>query len=85
MVHHNFKNSKVKLTPEAYERQRRDIFERYDWRCASCGKLLPLQRDHIKKRSQGGGDEDANAQPLCYVCHNEKDNVAKSKSKYWNK
>ncbi len=77
-----FKEKKVKLSPEDYRRQRRQLFDNYDWRCANCGRILPLERDHIKKRSQGGGDEYTNAQPLCHKCHNEKDNVAPSKSKY---
>lgn len=75
---------RVRLGPEDYEKQRRELLEKFDYRCAKCGRILPLQRDHIKKRSQGGGDEDENAQLLCLRCHNEKDNVAKSKSKYWN-
>jgi 5-methylcytosine-specific restriction endonuclease McrA len=78
------KPKRVRLSPEEYAKQRTELFEKYGWRCAKCGRLLPLQRDHIKKRSQGGGDEDANAQPLCPECHNSKDNVAKSKSYYWN-
>lgn len=73
----------MRLGSEGYREQRNKILEKYDYRCAKCGRILPLQRDHIQKRSQGGGDEDENAQVLCAQCHNEKDNVAKSKSKYW--
>jgi hypothetical protein len=76
------KPRKTKLGQEEYLAQRKQVFDNFDWRCANCNKILPLQRDHIKKRSQGGGDEIENAQPLCPKCHNEKDNVAKSKSAY---
>ena len=79
------KPKKVKLGQEEYERQRQLIFEKFDWRCSCCGRILPLQRDHIVKRSRGGGDELENAQPLCPKCHDQKDNVAKSKSSYWKK
>lgn len=78
------KPERKRLGQEQYKKQRQEIFERYGWRCACCGRILPLHRDHIIKRSQGGGDEDKNAQPLCSRCHDEKDNKARSKSKYWN-
>jgi 5-methylcytosine-specific restriction endonuclease McrA len=75
---------RIRLNQEEYLTQRQKLFDSFDWRCAKCGKLGPLQRDHIRKRSQGGGDEIENAQPLCPKCHEEKDNVARGKSKYWN-
>jgi hypothetical protein len=80
-----FKKKRVKLSSEEYLRQRIEIFARQGWRCANCGRLLQLQRDHIVKRSQGGGDEPLNAQGLCPRCHEEKDNLPKSKSDYWKK
>ena len=77
------KPRRARLNVVDYLRQRRELCERADWRCANCGRMLPLQRDHIKKRSQLGGDEWDNAQMLCSRCHNQKDNVAKSKSEYY--
>jgi 5-methylcytosine-specific restriction endonuclease McrA len=78
------KPCRVKLGPEDYARHRQEVFEKYNWRCAKCGRILPLTLDHKRKRSQGGGDETGNTQPLCLRCHDEKDNVARSKSKYYN-
>lgn len=78
------KPRRMRLSREDYEAQRKRLLEKYDYRCAKCGRILPLQRDHIQKRSRGGGDEDENAQVLCPRCHDEKDNVARSKSRYWN-
>ena len=78
------KPQRLRLTPKEYAEQRKLLGEMFDWRCAKCGKILPLQRNHIRKRSQLGGDEIENAQLLCIGCHDQKDNVARSKSKYWN-
>lgn len=78
-----FKTRILKLPPDQYALARTQIFERQGWRCACCGKHRPLTLDHKRKRSQLGGDEDSNLQGLCMECHNDKDNVAKSKSKYW--
>jgi 5-methylcytosine-specific restriction endonuclease McrA len=77
------KTIRVKLSEQEYKKQSLEIFERQGWRCAKCGRLKPLTRDHIRKRSQLGGDEESNAQGLCADCHEQKDNVAKSKSRYW--
>jgi len=77
------KPNKTRLSPEEYRAQRKKILERSGYRCEKCGRILPLQWDHKKKRSQGGGDELDNAQALCANCHDQKDNVAKSKSSYW--
>lgn len=76
------KLKRKRVSKEDYLKQCEELFKKFGWRCANCGRILPLQRDHIKKRSQGGGDEMENAQPLCPRCHDEKDNVAKSKSGY---
>lgn len=34
-----------------------------------CGKTGKIDMHHIKRRSQGGGDEDSNLVPLCHECH----------------
>lgn len=77
------KKRRLRLTRQEYLEQRQRVFENAGWRCERCGKIAPLQRDHIRKRSRLGGDETENAQALCPRCHEEKDNVAKSKSRYW--
>ncbi len=39
--------------------------------CRAIGKTtLATVVDHIKPRSQGGGNEQENLQPLCAPCHN---------------
>jgi 5-methylcytosine-specific restriction endonuclease McrA len=78
------KPHRLRLDLNDYNRMKQELFEKYNWRCAKCGRIRPLTLDHKRKRSQGGGDEDGNTQPLCSECHDEKDNVARSKSKYWN-
>jgi 5-methylcytosine-specific restriction endonuclease McrA len=74
MARANFKNKRVKLSREDYEAQKNRIFEKYGWRCARCHQLKPLTLDHKKKRSQLGGDEEDNLQPLCAKCHDYLDN-----------
>jgi 5-methylcytosine-specific restriction endonuclease McrA len=71
------KSRRMRLSAEDYIKQRKALCERSDWRCEHCGRILPLQRDHIKKRSQLGGDEWENAQMLCARCHDRKDNQCK--------
>ncbi len=73
----NFKKKRVKLSREDYDHQREQIFERQDFICKGCGRRRPLTRDHIRKRSQLGGDELSNAQGLCFDCHDKKDNRLK--------
>lgn len=68
------KPTRVRLSPQDYKRQRQLLAERSGWRCAKCGKITGLDRDHIKKRSQLGGDGSDNAQMLCRKCHDRKDN-----------
>jgi 5-methylcytosine-specific restriction endonuclease McrA len=67
------KPKRIRLNREDYREQREALFERQGYRCAICGRIRPLTRDHIVKRSQLGGDEWANAQGLCVECHRDKD------------
>lgn len=51
------------------------LLEDYNSRCAHCGKILTvenMQADHILPRTQGGGDEILNLQPLCEDCNQGK-------------
>ena len=77
------KPKRQKKTAESYKTQTEELLEKAGYRCARCNRFAPLQRDHKVKRSQGGGDENENAQMLCPKCHDEKDNQPKSKSGYW--
>jgi hypothetical protein len=51
------------------------IKEKYDYRCASCGKQEPdvkLSPDHKVPRSRNGSNDLDNWQPLCEQCNNIK-------------
>jgi len=72
-----------RLPPRVQDR----IYERFDGKCAACGR--PLRRghydfDHIKALINGGENRENNYQPLCIVpCHQGKtdeDVAIKSKS-----
>lgn len=41
------------------------------WRCEICGENPATERHHKLRRSQGGGDEQANTMDLCGWCHAE--------------
>ncbi|MEI5998246.1 HNH endonuclease [Paraburkholderia bengalensis] len=44
-------------------------------RCAGCGRVWVANRDqidHVVSLEQGGGNDDANLQPLCDDCHKAK-------------
>lgn len=59
-----FRLSQVQLA-----RQRERVRQRDGWRCTQCGGLGPLQVHHVRRKSQGGGDELANLVSLCIPCH----------------
>lgn len=65
---------------------RRQIMERDDYTCQSCGKRMPdevgLQIDHIVPVSKGGKSVPTNLQVLCSKCNGRKGNrSAKPKAK----
>jgi 5-methylcytosine-specific restriction endonuclease McrA len=74
----NFKQKRVKLTPEEYEKLKKAVMVRDGYRCRLCLSMLNLSVDHIVKRSQGGGDTMENLRTLCWICHNKVDNEAGS-------
>jgi len=45
------------------------IYQRANYQCELCGNTQGLQKHHIVKRSQGGGDNQANIILLCWHCH----------------
>lgn len=48
---------------------RKAIYRRDGYQCAVCGDNRRLQVHHIRKRSQGGGNEQMNLITLCEKCH----------------
>lgn len=59
-----------------WDQTRRDILKRDKWLCQPClaKGLTTLARevDHIKPRSQGGGEGWGNLQAICTDCHKQK-------------
>lgn len=54
---------------------RRKVLARDSHRCVYCGSTGDLTLDHIKPRSQGGGDEPTNLLTSCSPCNNRKKNA----------
>lgn len=51
------------------------VFEKYEGRCAYCGKELTTSNfhiDHINPKSCGGGNETSNLNPSCANCNASK-------------
>ena len=46
----------------------------YGGKCAECGSVKNITRDHIVPLSRGGTDDIANIQPLCRGCNTRKAN-----------
>ena len=45
------------------------VFEEQEWKCAACGKIKPLEIDHIIPRARGRLDTRGNLRALCSSCH----------------
>lgn len=56
------------LTAEQWE----EIKASQDYRCAICGEVKPLERDHIFPLSKGGAFTKDNIQGLCRSCNSSK-------------
>lgn len=48
------------------------LCQAFGMRCARCGNLAPLTKDHIIPVTQGGPDSIDNIQPLCRSCNSKK-------------
>lgn len=51
-----------------------DLKLKFNNRCAICGELKKLTKDHIIPLSKGGSDYIRNIQPLCRNCNSKKHN-----------
>ena len=47
----------------------RIVMERAGWKCSACGRIAPLQADHIIPRSHGRDDRVTNLRALDDPCH----------------
>jgi 5-methylcytosine-specific restriction endonuclease McrA len=65
------KRRRQKLDREMYDRLRREVLRRDDWRCQWCGNRSNLEVHHTDFRSHGGDDSEQNLITLCTVCHSE--------------
>ena len=53
----------------AWERLRRVILDRDQWRCTRCARPGKLEVHHVRPVAQGGGDTPDNLRTLCVDCH----------------
>jgi 5-methylcytosine-specific restriction endonuclease McrA len=67
----NRSRPQVKVDLETYRALHRQILERDNWRCQSCGSMQNLQVHRLTYRSQTGGDVEENLITLCAVCHHK--------------
>lgn len=65
------KNAQGSHTLEQWEAMKR-IFRN---KCANCGMVKKLTKDHIQPLSKGGSDYISNIQPLCRNCNSKKNNI----------
>lgn len=52
--------------------EERRLREEYDYRCAYCGEVMPLELDHIVPISKGGAHDISNATVACKSCNSSK-------------
>ena len=57
---------------EAKRLWRRDVKEKWDWKCAYCGDKSNLTIDHVVPRSKGGPDFTKNVVCCCNSCNQRK-------------
>lgn len=67
------KDALSQLVENNWRRVRDIVRHRQQYRCAGCGKILPLQGHHIKRRSQGRLDTPDNVRCDCDACHREEE------------
>jgi len=60
----------AQLLENIYGRHCRVVFGKQAWRCAECGRVAPLQADHIISRARGQrNDRVENLAGKCSECH----------------
>ena len=63
------KDALNRLVGILYQRTSYRVMHEQGFRCFSCGRLVPLQIDHIKKRSHGRDDTRLNLRAVGPECH----------------
>lgn len=69
------RREKLNKTPKEIRltaRQWKDVLEKYNHKCLSCGTTESITIDHIKPLSMGGMNTANNVQPLCHTCNSLK-------------
>jgi len=61
----------IRLKGQAYRKLQRQVLERDEFRCQTCGKYVEdgVPPHHVRYRSQGGSDTMENLKTLCMKCH----------------
>ena len=65
-------NLQTTSSSEAKRLWRRDIKEKWDYKCAYCGDNNNLTMDHVLARSKGGTDFTKNVVCCCHSCNQDK-------------
>ena len=63
------KRPRLQLDHQSYERLRKQVLRRDDWRCQYCGSSSNLEVHHREFRSHSGDDSEENLVTLCAECH----------------
>jgi len=73
------KRPKNRLSKYAYSKLKKRLIEKRGVWCQECGQsyspemaVHALDIHHLKHRSQGGGDDEANLVLLCRTCHDKR-------------
>jgi len=59
----------IRLEREQYDKLRRAILQRDNWRCQYCGAMTNLEVHHQQLRSHSGDDIEENLITMCHGCH----------------
>ena len=65
-------NLQTTSSAEAKRLRRKDVKEKWDWKCAYCGDKSNLTIDHVVPRSKGGPDFTKNVVCCCSSCNQKK-------------
>jgi len=66
------------------EKQWLDLCSESNNRCFCCGKIKPLEADHVIPVSKGGTNWISNIQPLCHSCNTSKGNRRTTDYRPWH-